>query len=267
MTEKGLGRWQGISASTLKLFAVITMLIDHIAAVVVIRMLRQHYEPELYTIYMVMRQIGRIAFPIYCFMLVEGLARTRNKWKYAARLGGFALLSEIPFDLAFSGEVLEFSYQNVFFTLAIGLLTMIVIEQIETGTETRTRTGTETEDHEEKSVIWRKPLKTILVLLTCTAGMGLAYLLQTDYGMRGVACILVMYFLRKQRWLELVAGYIAFVVLLQELAALPAFLALALYRGKKGVDAKFFFYGFYPVHLLLLYLTYVLMGLAAYPAI
>lgn len=240
-------RWQGISASTLKLFAVITMLVDHIAAVVVIRMLQANGSHEMLVTYNVMRQIGRSAFPIYCFMLVEGLARTRNQWKYAARLGGFALLSEIPFDLAFHGRVLEFSYQNVFFTLAIGLLTMIVIERIETRA-------------------WSSLLKRALTLLVCAAGMGLAHLLRTDYGMRGVACILVMYFLRKRRWLELVAGYLAFVALLWEIAALPAFLALAFYRGRKGFDAKFFFYGFYPVHLLLLYLVYVLMGLAAYPA-
>lgn len=255
MEEKVLERWQGISAGTLKLFAVITMLIDHIAAVVVIRMLQADGSHEMLVTYNVMRQIGRIAFPIYCFMLVEGLARTRNKWKYAARLGGFALLSEIPFDLAFHGEVLEFSYQNVFFTLVIGLLTMIVIDEIETGT------------HGEKSAAWGWPLKQILVLITCAAGMGLAHLLQTDYGLRGVACILVMYFLRKRRWLELVAGYVAFVVFLREIAALPAFLALAFYRDRKGFDAKFFFYGFYPVHLLLLYLVYVLLGLAAYPAL
>lgn len=255
MEEKVLERWQGVSASTLKLFAVITMLIDHIAAVVVIRMLQANGSQDMLVTYNVMRQIGRIAFPIYCFMLVEGLAHTRNQWKYAARLGGFALLSEIPFDLAFHGEVLEYSYQNVFFTLVIGLLTMIVIEEIETRT------------HGEKNTAGRWPFKQILVVITCAAGMGLAYLLRTDYGPRGVACILIMYFLRKRRWLELVAGYIAFVVLLQEIAALPAFLALAFYHGRKGFDAKVFFYGFYPVHLLLLYLVYVLLGLAAYPAL
>ncbi len=248
-------KWQGVSGSTLKLLAVVTMLTDHIAATVLVRMLQAGAGQELYIVYNAMRQIGRIAFPIYCFMLVEGLEHTRNRWRYAARLAIFALISEIPFDLAFSSRVLEFGYQNVFFTLTIGLATLIVIEEIgkrhcgENGREQLTGAG------------------VILTVGTAVAGMGLAALLQTDYGWRGVACILVLYFFRRRRTMALVMGYAAFVLLLGELAALLAFLALALYRGRKGYSCKYFFYGFYPLHLLLLYLACVLLGVAAYSAI
>ena len=248
-------QWQGVSGSTLKLLAIVTMLIDHIAATVLARMLQAEADYELYTVYYAMRQIGRIAFPIYCFMLVEGLKYTHNRWRYAARLGIFALLSEIPFDLAFSSEVLEFGYQNVFFTLTIGLVTLIVIEEI-----AKRQCGPD-----------NKGLPTAaglaLTVLASAAGMGLAALLQTDYGWRGVACILILYFFRGRRGLALVMGYVAFVLFLGEIAALPAFLVLALYRGKKGFSCKYFFYGFYPLHLLLLYLTCVLMGIAGYSAI
>ncbi len=263
MTTESLQKWQGISGSALKLFAVVTMLIDHIAATVLMRVLMSilntggGYElyDEIYMAYQIMRQIGRIAFPIYCFMLVEGLGHTRNKWKYAARLLGFALLSEIPFDLAFKSRVLEFGYQNVFFTLFIGLLTMIILEELGTKNFCQDK---------PKAGRW---VRAILTIAVCAAGMCLAQLMRTDYGMSGVCCILVMYFLRDRRWLELVAGYIAFVLLLGEIAALPAFLALACYRGRKGFECKYFFYGFYPVHLLLLYLTCVIMGLAGYSAL
>lgn len=251
-TESAQNGWRGISASTLKLFAVVTMLIDHIAAAVLVRMLRAGAAGyEVYTIYSAMRQIGRIAFPIYCFLLVEGAERTSNRWKYAARLGAFALLSEIPFDLAFSSSVLEFGYQNVFFTLFLGLVTIMALGSLERLWAERTS----------------KLLEAVLAAGIACAGMGLAALLRTDYDWRGVACILLMYFLRKNRVLELIGGYAAFVALLGEVAALPAFLALACYRGRKGFSCKSFFYGFYPVHLLLLYLTCVLLGIAGYHAV
>ena len=124
---------KGISGSTLKMIAIVTMLIDHIGAAVLARLLMVNGLGELdqtnadaimqwlsangalYWTYTIMRMIGRVAFPIFCFLLVEGFLHTHDVKKYAMRLGLFALLSEIPFDLAFSSKILEFNYQNVFF--------------------------------------------------------------------------------------------------------------------------------------------------------
>lgn len=132
MTKK-----RGISGSTLKLIAIFVMLIDHIAATILEQTLLSrgffNYNTvasidaaniQLYTIYRFMRGIGRLGFPLFCFLLVEGFVHTRNKGKYALRLGIFALISEIPFDLAFHGNAFYFEYQNVFFTLLIGFLVM-----------------------------------------------------------------------------------------------------------------------------------------------
>lgn len=232
----------GLSGGTLKLLAVVTMLIDHIGAAVLTRMLHQSgWNENLYQIYYGMRLIGRTAFPIYCFMLIEGAEHTHSGGKYLARMGFLALISEIPFDLAFQGRLLESGYQNVFFTLTIALTALLVIHR--------------QKDHK------------ILVLMVCLAAMWAAWLMKTDYGWRGVFCILCMYFLRKNRLLQLGAGYVAFVLLLGEAAALPAFLLLGLYNHQRGWSNKWFFYGFYPVHLLLLYLTCVCLGLAQYAAI
>ncbi|MDF2941534.1 MAG: hypothetical protein K0S01_392 [Herbinix sp.] len=139
---------RGISGSTLKLIAIITMLIDHTAATIIDRTLVARgmgsldssnvqavqdffvQNAFLYGLDGVMRLIGRLGFPLFCFLLVEGFQHTHNKWKYAVRLAIFALVSEIPFDLAFTGKFYYPNYQNVFFTLLIGLLVMIGFKMI-----------------------------------------------------------------------------------------------------------------------------------------
>ena len=129
----------GVSGSTIKIIAVVTMLIDHFAAAILMRMLvvRGIYSLPgdyrgimrwlaengvLYYGMSALRMVGRLGFPIFCFLLVEGFQKTHDLRKYTLRLGLFALISEIPFDLAFSAKVLEFNYQNVYFTLFLGIL-------------------------------------------------------------------------------------------------------------------------------------------------
>ena len=250
---------RGISGSTLKIIAVITMLIDHIGAALVWRVYLTNYPGlsneglrSLYIFYIVLREIGRIAFPIYCYLLVEGFARTRNPWKYALRLGVFAFLSEIPFDMAFSSEVLEFGYQNVFFTLLCGLLAMIASDGI-----SRRLSGKCSEK--------LRGYVEIAITCLCAALMAaVAGFLRTDYGAKGVACIMILYLTRKKKVMQLTAGALAFC---WELTAPLAFIPIAFYNGKRGLRMKYFFYIFYPAHLLILYLICLIMGIAWQPAI
>ncbi|MBP3544518.1 MAG: hypothetical protein J6J86_09845, partial [Lachnospiraceae bacterium] len=124
---------KGLAGSTLKIIAIITMFIDHIGAAIFenneITMCVMAKGEHAYVIWgladLVLRLIGRIAFPIFCFLLVEGFLHTRDVKKYALRLGAFCLISEIPFNLAFFGQPLYAGHQNVFFTLLIGLLVLI----------------------------------------------------------------------------------------------------------------------------------------------
>ena len=104
----------GINGFTLKWIAIVSMLIDHMGAI-------------LFPQYIEMRIVGRLAFPIYCFLLAEGAVHTSNIRRYEIRLLAFACLSDIPFDLAFFGGV-TLEHQNVFFTLLLGVL---VIEQFQ----------------------------------------------------------------------------------------------------------------------------------------
>ena len=103
------GKRAGLSAMTLKYIAMATMLVDHMGYV-------------LFPWILWLRCVGRIAFPIFAFQIAEGCIRTHDRRRYALRLLLFAVLTEVPFDLAFSGRPLDPSYQNVLWTLLAGAL-------------------------------------------------------------------------------------------------------------------------------------------------
>lgn len=205
----------GLNSFQLKWIAIITMVIDHVGAIL--------YPQEI-----LFRVIGRIAFPIFCFLIVEGFFHTRDVGRYMLRLGGFALISEVPYDLAFRGKVLEMYNQNVFFTLVLGVFLMYLLE---------------------KSTQF--PVRAGAILLV----MVIAEILHTDYGSVGILLILLYYrFHERQKtgmclgavW-NLLAG-----VSVQCFGVL-ATPFLALYNGQRGPKIKYFFYIFYPAHLLVLY--------------
>jgi len=146
-------------------------------------------------------------------------------------LGLFAILSEIPFDLAFNGQLLEFSYQNIFFTLLIGFLGMWVADEIE---------------KVKGFGIW----SFLTGLLVTAVAAGIAEVLATDYGAKGVLAIMLLYLFRWNKWEQTIAGCLAF---LWEPTAPIAFLPIWFYNGKRGLNVKYVFYLFYPLHLLVLY--------------
>lgn len=241
-----------ITGSKLKLIAVITMLIDHVAAVLLYRYMnhemlinglitweqRDAYYSEhmaLYGTYIIMRVIGRLAFPIFCFLLIEGFMYTRNKKKYALRLGCFALLSEVPFDLAIRNTVCSFEGQNVYFTLLLGLLAMICLEQI------------------QKKYKEKKRVCDILSILVSIVFMMGAFFLKTDYAAGGVLTILVMYKFRANKMKRMAFGVLALLVCgILEYFAFMNLIFIHRYNGKRGSSLKYVFYWFYPVHLLIL---------------
>ncbi|MBQ8983638.1 MAG: conjugal transfer protein TraX [Lachnospiraceae bacterium] len=253
---------KGISGSTVKLIAIITMFIDHFAATIIERgiyanggMIDYSFEggmPEpIVIVYMILRLIGRLGFPIFIFLLIEGFKYTRNRWKYLLRLAIFALVSEIPFDLAFwisrnqifKGKFIEFGHQNVFFTLAIGMLTIICMDLI---LNTKMPTA----------------VKVILRILIMIAGAATAELLRTDYGALGVFAISAMYFFRNKKPV-LGALFTCIVLTIGNLFEFTSFLVLlpiAKYDGRRGLNLKYVFYAFYPVHLLLLAGVCLLLG-------
>lgn len=250
----------------LKTVALVSMLVDHFGAVVVWNLLKtadrvnltrysgfqqglfawiMTNRDMLYSLYELMRLFGRLAFPIYGFLLVEGFVHTRNIKKYAVRLMVFAVVSEVPFDMAFNGSLLEFRYNNVFFTLLLGLLLLWGIRLAEKA---------EQAGHNRALAI--------LCLGLCTAVA--AELIGCDYGGAGVFMVLVMWMLREKHALSYGAGVAVltwFTGAWNELAALTVLPLIVLYNGQRGKPMKYVFYWFYPVHLLVLTgLTVLLTG-------
>jgi hypothetical protein len=211
----------------LKLIAIITMLIDHIGAIML---------PHDTMLYLILRCIGRLAFPIFVFLLIEGFQHTRNVQKYLIRLGAFALISEVPFDFAFYGTVLEFSHQNIFFTLFLGLMCIYLMREIE-------------KKYKLNFII----LNIIYALLTLIFGVA-AFYLKTDYGYKGLLLIVAFYIFRNSKLLLtcslfFISGYLLKYI---NVYATIAMIPIAFYNGQKGKSIKYIFYIFYPAHLLVL---------------
>ncbi|MBT9778667.1 hypothetical protein GPL15_19455 [Clostridium sp. MCC353] len=248
--KTGLKRWNGINGNTLKMIAVITMVIDHIGAVMIEGGVLGYYntgflnstlsrrQMELWmNLDFVCRTIGRIAFPIFCFLLAEGFIHTRDVKKYIGRMAVFALISEIPFDLAIFGTPFNFEYQNVYFTLVIGLLVLLGMS--------------------------RHPDNGIAQALSFMGGCAAAVVLRVDYNVVGVLLITAFYlFHGKKGQRTIVCGGIAAYESSVCLGAGALSLApIWFYNGERGkMKLKYLFYWFYPAHLMILYLARFLMG-------
>lgn len=247
-----------LSGYHLKYIALFSMLLDHIGVIY------QSYLSKM--AYFLLRAVGRLSFPLFCFILIEGFFHTKNRKKYQVRLLIFALLSEIPYDLAFQylpAHTLDsllhsqqlpfrtfssaFQEQNVLFTLFLGFTAMIFMENVS----------------QYRRNIFYKNID-ILIIFCC-----LSEVFQTDCGAAGILCIFFFYSIYKKRgdctYLPLKSGLIgtlpAALPLLTYVSPFPVqvfaladSLILHCYSGEKGRGWKYFFYLFYPLHLLILYL-------------
>lgn len=227
------------SQEGLKIIACVTMLLDHIGAV---------FMPSIvnYNLYYALRIVGRLAFPIYCFLLAEGVAHTKNPVKYGLRLFVGILLAEIPFDLALFGRF-TWDHQSVMVTLFLGFGMALIIQKLD-----RTK------------------------LVPVIAFAFLAELFRTDYGAWGVGMIALFVLTRERKDRNMIQTLmLAAICYLMNSASVPIFgirlpielfavlalIPIFLYTGKKSTGSKAvqtMFYLFYPVHLLVLYMITLL---------
>ena len=234
-----------LSSSALHVIAMIFMLCDHLWATLI---------PGNQWL----TCLGRLAFPMFAYMAVEGYFHTGNLKRYVLRLLLFAVISEIPFNLMYSSSLIYPFHQNVLWTLLLGIGLIQVNEHVA-----------------KKGKLWlRFAIGCVTVLLGWVIGM----LTMVDYYGFGVVTILVFYFFRKRTWWCLLAQIAALyylnvealggfyfevnimgktIPIVQQGLALFALIPIWLYRGRKGYNRKWFqyaCYGFYPLHMLLLYL-------------
>lgn len=221
-----------LSGSALKMIAVVTMLIDHLGVYLIYKFdfakeALVNVGSKDITLYYIMRLIGRIAFPIFCFLLVEGFVHTRNRKKYGINLLIFAIVSEVPWNLVHTNSW-RYERQNVFFTLLLGYLGLCLVEKF-------------------KDQYGKQAIGLIALYIV-------AKFLKSDYGLSGYALILIIYSLRDSKVIQAIAGSC---VLSSGWKAGIAFIPINMYNGKRGFIKgkvwKYAFYAFYPVHILTLY--------------
>ncbi len=233
----------GISSSTLHILAMAFMLCDHLWAMI--------FPAEEW-----LTCIGRVAYPIFAFMIAEGFAHTHDFRKYVLRIFVWACITEIPFNLMYGGSAFYPFHQNVLWTFLESLLLMALIEKC------RER--------------FSKTVGLQLSAAIAALGFALGYLTMTDYYGVGVVTVLVFYFFREKNWKNLLAQIVCLYILnvkvlggyyytlhifgfeielVQQALALLSLIPIWLYQGRKGIDSKGFkyaCYAFYPVHIAVL---------------
>ena len=220
-----------------------TMAIDHMA-VAWIYMYGYGTDPVWSKVGIAMRLVGRMAFPLYGFLLVQGFLHTRNQTAYFLRVLGLAVISEIPFNLAFRGKIFDASYQNVFVTLLLGLLMIWGMEAVREHFLAVYRKKESKEAGAYRVII---PADAAVFVAAAFA----AELLRCDYGAKGIIAVGLLYAFRTDKAKQMIAGCAAF---FWEFTAMFSFIFIGCYNGKRGIRLKYVFYIFYPAHLLILYL-------------
>lgn len=224
-----------MSASTLKIIALVTMILDHIGG-------------ALFPQCISLRIIGRIAFPIYAFFIAQGCVYTKNAPKYLCRLFIFALISEIPYDICFNSysfpvfsiNINFFNNTNTIYTLFLGAMLIFVLKIIE----------------KNKISI---PTKILISIFCIGATFFVSETLKTDYGMWGIMLILTFYFTRNNKLLTILIPLALIYYKYINYLYLPMFLfniiplgLLYFYNNKKGISLKWIFYIGYPLHLIII---------------
>ena len=253
-----------LNSNKLKLIAIIAMALDHFAMVFFYR--RVEMIPlcprPLFYFYYTCRSIGRIALPIFIFLMSEGFKYTKNKEKYLLRLLIFAIISEIPYNLADAKRFWFPLEQNILFTLFISLLNLYIIEKIQN----------KFANHVSPTFFRRGELASPLIILVCTTiSCLISEKLYFSYGSSCVISLAICYYIKDKRPLKVILmtiilmiwvynymtkrtiifGYWHYAEIFAIFSLIPIMLYDATLPNKK---IKYLFYIFYPAHLLIFYI-------------
>lgn len=220
----------------IKILAVVTMVLDHIKYAV----------PA--TNCFLTQYFGRISFPLFAFLITEGMAHTQNRKKYVIRMLIFAAISQIPFML-FRSLVADYFMLNIMFTFLFAMVGIFAIEFFK-------------EQKEMPAV-----LKYIIIVSILFTILLAGNFIPVDYRWFGILTVWIFYLFRENKILRTVI-FIIVVILYYFLGSgynfsnvnffsviftiLPV-VTILLYNGKQGKRMKYFFYWFYPIHMLVVY--------------
>ena len=228
-----------LSNFDLKLVAIITMTIDHIGVV---------FSTPFYNF---LRAVGRLSFPIFAFLLTEGYVHTKSFSKYFFRLLVLAVVSEVIYDYVFYGSFIYLEANNIFFTLALGLLTLWLLD--------KSRTLVKKYFKEKIDLTIILPITYLLIIVV----MGLiAELLSFSYGMLGILVISFFYLFKKNFPLTVLSVSLSTLILgdTMQYFSLLSLILIYFYNKKLGKKCKVFFYLYYPLHILVLGVIRMLIG-------
>lgn len=269
---KKIRKVQIFSGTTLKIVATIAMSIEHFSKIVLAYITGAVWFPMQlngllahdkyiqidefirFTLY----KVGDIAYPLLFLLISEGYRYTKDRKKYITRMLIFALISEIPFDVGFFSILstregtfpFYWKYQNVLFTYFFSLVCLYGIDKIK--------------EHLSENRNGKRPLFIFFAALCLVATISITELLHCDYGATGVLLIIFFYLFRDRRFFQ--ASALLFVHMIASGSQPNIFVVIAavmicLYSGKKGKDInKYFFYLFYPIHIMILYLVTLVLG-------
>ena len=228
-----------LSNFDLKLIAIITMTIDHIGVV---------FGTPFYNL---LRAVGRLSFPIFAFLLTEGYVHTKSFSKYFLRLLVLALISEVIYDYVFFGSFIYIGANNIFFTLALGLLTLFLLDKSK---------GLINRYFKDKvDLVIILPITYLLIIVI----MGLmGEFLNFSYGMLGILVISFFYLFKDNFPLVVISVSLSTLILGEGMQYFSVFslILIYFYNKKLGKKCKVFFYLYYPLHILVLGVIRMLIG-------
>lgn len=234
------GKMQFLTGAQLKAIAILSMLADHINKALIYPNLVSN-SGFFATISDVFDILGRIAFPLFCFLLVEGYFKTRSRKRYLLRLLIFGVLSEVPFDMFTTASFLNGNWNNVMFTLAFVLMTIWSIDVLKGKMQKLPKS------------LWYF-VSLMIVILMCIAAMYLSL----DYEYHA---ILIGYFFYLFHDVPLLAIPFTYASIYTEPWALLGFGLTLTYNGRRGKQHKMLSYWFYPAHLLILGVLRMCLGI------
>ena len=223
-------RLQVFNGAQLKYMAFLSMLLDHVNN----SMITPYLDGKglLLHVSNLLSILGRVAFPLFMFFLVEGFFKTRSRKKYLINLLIFGILSEVPFDLFTSRELFNKNWNNMMFTLALSLITIWIVDEMKGRLAKKSK------------ALWYGA-SVLVVAVMCAVAMFFSL----DYDYHAIIVAYLFYLFYEKPLYGAVLGYLS---IIKELYSVLGFAATLTYNGERGKQYKWLNYAFYPVHLLIL---------------